>query len=163
MALIPESAYNLFLASWEHLYLVPAGVPAGLPNQLFSRHPWALILFENLYCDENGLKGEQNAAEQMKWTNSELFVRLASSKYDIIKPLNLKVQLHADVAEIKRSFKVLHDGMSINKAIAAESVSVDELFEWRLQLLKGFLDREKLVLYCYGPRSLIVIRPVTSE
>lgn len=144
MATIEE--YNLHLASWEHLYLLPDGVPAGLPNQLFSRHPWALILFENLYCDENGFKGEQNAAEQMKWTNSELFVRLASTKYDIIKPINLKTPLRLHVDDIKKSFRKAH-GVSVTKAIDEESVSVDELFEWRLQLLGRFLDEHKLVLY----------------
>jgi len=144
MATIEE--YNLFLASWEHLYLLPEGVPAGLPNQLFSRHPWVLILFENLYCDENGFRGEQNAAEQMKWTNSELFVRLASSKYDIIKPLNLKTPLRAHVDDVKKDFGKKHS-VSITKAIKDKSVSVDELFEWRLQLLRRFLDEHKLVLY----------------
>lgn len=138
--------YNLFIASWEHLYLLPDGIPAGLPNQLFSRHPWALILFENLYCDENGLKGEQNAAEQMNWTNSELFVKLASRKYDIIKPINLKTPLHAYIDDVKNNFRKKHK-LGVEEAIKKESVSVENLFDWRLQLLKGFLDEHKLILY----------------
>lgn len=138
--------HSLYIASWEHLYLLPNGVPAGLPNQLFSRHPWALILFENLYCDENGFKGEQNAADMMKWTNSELFVRLASSKYDIIKPLNLKHPLQLFVSSIKSDFKGKHH-ISVEEAINTETVSVDELFEWRLKLLNPFLTEHRLVLY----------------
>lgn len=144
MAIIEE--HSLYLASWEHLYLLPDGVPAGLPNQLFSRHPWALIIFENLYCDESGFTGEQNAAEQMNWTNSELFVRLASPKYDIIKPLNLKTPLRPFVDDVKDDFKRKHR-ISVTEAISTETVSVDELFEWRLKLLKPFLGVHRLVLY----------------
>lgn len=169
MATIEE--YNLFLASWEHLYLLPDTVPAGLPNQLFSRHPWALILFENLYCDENGLKGEENAAVQMNWTNSELFVRLASTKYDIIKPLNLKTPLRSHVGDVKQGFKKKHS-ISIARAIEAETVSVDELFEWRLQLLRPFLDEHKLILYDWPisryeqdipPSLLMAVKDVLSS
>ncbi|MFV9646267.1 MAG: hypothetical protein ACNYWU_10630 [Desulfobacterales bacterium] len=144
MATIDE--YSLYLASWEHLYLLPNGVPAGLPNQLFSRHPWALILFENLYCDENGLKGEQNAAEQLNWTNSELFVKLSSPKYSIIQPLNLKSPLRPFVDDVKGEFKKEHK-ITVAKAIDGDTVSVDELFEWRLKLLRPFLGEHKLILY----------------
>lgn len=144
MATIDE--YSLYLASWEHLYLLPSGIPAGLPNQLFSRHPWVLILFENLYCDENGFKGEQNAAEQMNWTNSELFVRLASPKYSIIQPLNLKAPLRPFVDDVKSDFEK-ERGASVEKAIDSELVSVDELFEWRLRLLRPFLGEHRLILY----------------
>lgn len=138
--------HSLYLASWEHLYLLPNGVPAGLPNQLFSRHPWALILFENLYCDENGLTGEQNAAQQMNWTNSDLFVRLASPKYDVIRPLDLKSPLRPFIDDVKSDFKRSHH-ISVTEAIDNEAVSVDELFEWRLKLLKSFLSEHRLVLY----------------
>lgn len=138
--------YSLYLASWEHLYLLPNGIPAGLPNQLFSRHPWTIILFENLYCDENGLKGEQNAAEQLKWTNSELFVRLASSKYNIIQPINLKSPLRPFVDDVKAEFKKEH-GTTVTKAIDSDIVSVNELFEWRLKLLRPFLNEHRLILY----------------
>ena len=144
MANIDE--YNLYLASWEHLYLLQDGIPAGLPNQLFSRHPWAIILFENLYCDENGLKSEQNAAEQLYWTNSELFVRLSSPKYDIIKPINLKSPLRPFIDDIKQDFKSEH-GTTVEKAVDKDTVSVEELFEWRLKLLAPFLNEHKLILY----------------
>jgi hypothetical protein len=144
MATIEE--YSLYLASWEHLYVLPNGIPAGLPNQLFSQHPWILVIFENIYCDENGFRGEKNAAEQMNWTNSELFVRLASLKHEIIKPLNLKAPLRPFLDDVRDKFKEIH-GISIAEAIDKELVSVDELFEWRLRLLRPFLDMHRLILY----------------
>lgn len=139
--------YSLYLASWEHLYLLSTGVPAGLPNQLFSRHPWALIIFENLYCDENGFNGEQNAAEQLKWTNSELFVKLASTKYDnIIKPLSLKSRLRVHLDDVQQRFKEAYS-TSVSEAIDKDAVSVEELFKWRLELLNPFLNENRLILY----------------
>ena len=35
----------------------------------------------------------------------------------------------------------------MEKAIEVDAVSVDELFEWRLELLKPFLDERRLILY----------------
>ena len=165
MANIEEG--GLYVASWEHLYLLLGGVPAGLPNQLFARHPWALILFEHLYCDENGFLGEQTAAEQMKWTNSELFVRLASPKYDIIKPINLSTPLQPHILDVKRRFKKKH-GSPIEKAIKTDSVSVEELFQWRLELLKPFLDEHHLILYDwpiarYGQSIPVALRKAVSD
>ena len=144
MATINE--YNIYLASWEYMYLLPNGVPAGLPNQLFYHHPWVLILFENLYCDENGFKAEQNAAEQLKWTISELIVKLASTKYDIIKPLNLESPLRPYIHRVETEFKKKYHS-SVTKAISKDTVSVKELFQWRLKLLNHFLDQHKLILY----------------
>jgi len=138
--------YSLYLASWEHLYLLPEGVPAGLPNQLFSRHPWAIILFEQIYCDENGLRAEEVAADEMKWTNAELFVRLASPKESIIKPLNLKTPLRPHVEDVRSAFRQSYYD-SIETIVSQGRISVDELFEWRLKLLQPFLDQHRLVLY----------------
>lgn len=144
MANIDE--YSLYLASWEHLYLLPDGVPAGLPNQVFSRHPWVLVFFEHLYCDENGFKGEQNAASQLQWTNSEMFVKLASPKYDIIKPINLRTPLRPHLDDIRTEF-YKQRGMSVADAISQGTVSVEELFQWRLRLLQPFREQHKLILY----------------
>lgn len=138
--------YSLYLASWEHLYLLPDGAPAGLPNSVFSRQPWAIIIFEHIYCDQNALKGEQNAFDQLKWTNSGLFNQLASSKHGIIKPVNTKVPLFAFINPIQTEFKDQH-GITVEEAIRQDRVSVDELFQWRLKLLRPFLDQNKLVLY----------------
>lgn len=154
--------YSIYLASWEHLYLLPNGVPAGLPNQLFSRHPWILILFEKLYCDENGLKGEQNAAEQLKWTNSKLFVKLASTKYDIIQPLNLKTPLYPFIGDLKKEFKK-ENGISIDKAIENNNISVEELFKWRIKLITPYLNEKKLILYDWPVAQYGLSIPVSLQ
>lgn len=144
--LMSHPEYSIYLASWEHLYLLPQGIPAGLPNHLFAQHPWLLIVFEHLYCDENGFQGEQYAAGVMKWTNSELFVRLATSGYGIVRPINVNVPLLPYVRRVKKAFKKKH-GRSIKKAVSNEAVTVHELFRWRLRLLEPFLQQRHLILY----------------
>ncbi len=139
---------GLYLASWEHLYLVTNGIPAGLPNQLFSRQPWALILFEHIYCDKNGLRGEEHAAEVMGWSNSKLFSDLASTKYDcIIKPLEVRHSLPTD--RVARDFARANQGTSVDDVLALNYQPYDEqLFaQTRQDLLKPFLETHKLVLY----------------
>ncbi len=138
--------YGLYLASWEHLYLIRNGVPAGLPNQVFSRQPWVLILFEHIYCDEHGLEGERNAAARLGWTNSTLFERLASTKLGIITPVNLSTPVHPFVSDIQTKFESCR-GMDINAAVQTDAVTVDELFDWRLRLIKPFLNQHRLILY----------------
>ena len=76
--------HGLYLASWEYLYLRQRK-PAGLPNQLFFHHPWLLIPFENIYCDQNAYDAEWKAWKQLGWTNSGLFVKLAER--GIIQPI----------------------------------------------------------------------------
>jgi hypothetical protein len=143
---MPINEYGLYLASWEHLYLIPNGVPAGLPNQVFSRQPWVLILFEHIYCDEHGLRGERNAATRLGWTNSRLFVKLASAELGIITPVNLSTPVNPYVKDVQSHFESCH-AMDINAAVKADAVTVDELFDWRLQLIEPFLNQHRLILY----------------
>lgn len=143
---MPIQEHSLYVAGWEHFHLLGNDTPTGLPNQLFSQQPWLLILFEHIYCDLNGLKGEQNAAEEMGWVNSELFVKLASAKYDILHPVVVSEMVRPVAPAVSRAFENEH-GMPLQTAVAMESVSVEELFAWRLQGLQPFLRQHSLVLY----------------
>ena len=136
--------YSLYLASWEHLHLIPGGKPAGLPNQLFARQPWALVLFEHLYCDLEGFLGEQNAFNVMGWTSSKLFCDLASR--DILIPLRLRSAL--PVEKVSGTFRAEH-GVSVEAAASADEPSIDEMLfaETRQHLLQPFLELHQLILY----------------
>ncbi|MCP4545810.1 MAG: hypothetical protein GY835_05010 [bacterium] len=136
--------HSLYLASWEHLYLSPDGLPAGLPNQIFAKSPWAIILFEKLYCDENGLRGEDNAARLLGWTNSRLFVRLVQE--DVLEPLPVEAHL-AMASRRLRAIFTDHTGTTPEEAANAETMPVEEFFAWRTELLREFLAKNRLLLY----------------
>jgi hypothetical protein len=136
--------FSLYLASWEHLYLMPGGTPAGLPNQVFALDPWVIILFEKFYCDENGLKGEDNAARLLGWTNSKLFVRLV--KEGILEPIPTGAHVGSRAREVRRAFSVLHE-LKPEEAASGNHLSVQEFFAWRTKLLDDFLDQHRLLLY----------------
>jgi hypothetical protein len=159
MEIIPHS---LYLASWEHLYLVKGGVPAGLPNQLFSRHPWALILFEHLYCDQNGFHGEQAAAGLMEWTNSKLFCELASSKYGVLVPVVTQHSL--PVAPVNEAFKSRF-GRSVDEVVQRDDPSFDELLfaQTRQELLQPFAETNKLIVYDWTVARLSDPIPLTIK
>jgi hypothetical protein len=153
-------AHSLYLASWEHLYLIDGGTPAGLPNQLFSRHPWAIILFEQLYCDRNGFLGEQAAAQVMGWTNSKLFCELASNKYGVLIPVSTRHSL--PTSQVKTSFQSKF-GVSVAEAVAADDVNVDELLfaKTRQELLQPFAETNKLIIYDWSVARLADPIPIT--
>jgi hypothetical protein len=144
---MPIEEHSLYLASWEHFHLLDNDTPTGLPNQLFSDHPWLLILFEHIYCDVNGFQGEKNAADTMAWVNSQLFVKLASRECgEILRPVHVQSFIQPHAKDMNDRFALQH-GMSLREAVASDSVTVEELFDWRLQGLAPFLEQHELVLY----------------
>lgn len=156
-------SHGLYLASWEHLYLMPGGTPAGLPNQLFSRHPWALILFEHIYCDENGLRGEQYAADLMGWTNSKLFADLASSKFDnILVPIPTGHAL--DLATVSRDFTTRYGATPAN-FLSRNDPNLDNLLfcKVRQELLQPFAAKEQLILYDWDTAKIDSAIPETLQ
>jgi len=158
MNILPHS---LYLASWEHLYLIEGGTPAGLPNQLFARHPWAIILFEQLYCDSNGFMGEQAAAQVMGWTNSKLFCELASSKYNnVLTPVATRHSL--PTSQVETSFRRKH-GISVSEAVSVDDANLDELLfaKTRQELLQPFAETNKLIVYDWSVARIADPIPVT--
>jgi hypothetical protein len=149
--------YSLYLASWEHLHLIPGGQPTGLPNQIFSRQPWALILFEHIYCDHDGFSGEQNAAQVMGWINSQLFCDLAS-----LTPLAIRHVL--PVEQVSARFCRDYGG-SVEEAANVDDPRLDEMLfaETRQHLLQPFLESNQLILYDWSVARLGGTLPVTIQ
>lgn len=136
--------FSPYLASWEHLYLMPGGAPAGLPNQIFGRDPWIIVLFEKLYCDVNGLKGEDNANRLLGWTNSELFLRLVEN--GILEPLPTAAHVRPKAILLRESFtKTL--GILPEEAASTAALNVTDFFAWRGEILRDFLEQNELILY----------------
>lgn len=133
--------HGLYLCSWEWLYM-GTKVPRGLPNEVFSRHPGLLILFEHIYCDRNALEGEFNAHNTLGWTNSGLFCAL--TKESIIQPLDIQAHLHTD-AGIARHDAGVRSSEQYRGII--QTASDDQLFALKMHLLKPFLGRHGLHAY----------------
>lgn len=135
--------YGLYLGSWEYMYL-GTGLPRGLPNQLFSKNAYLLILFENIYCDENGLIGEQNAYNQLGWTNSKLFIDFASSKCRIIQPLPINSIVENRVSNL-RIEKGISNEYDFQKTIT--QAHFDELLQFKYEVLFPFINENRLIAY----------------
>jgi hypothetical protein len=153
---------SLYLASWEHLYFLADGRPAGLPSEIFSRHPWALVLFERLHCDKNGLDGERNAAERMGWVNSQLFVELQNR--GIVQPLPSMKETLKSIPTVLAKYKA-RSGLTVENAIHNGAISEDELFNLRSQALVPFLSTNRLILYDYAvsPTPVLQLNEVFSQ
>ncbi|MGH9557558.1 MAG: hypothetical protein ACRD2Y_17240 [Terriglobales bacterium] len=147
---------GLYVSSWEYLYL-GEHIPRGLPNQLFSQHPWLLILFENIYCDENALKAEWNAYQALQWTNSKLFAILGSSERGIIQALPMQSYLAGRAGYIRNEVGVPSPA---DFQMSLEDKDDHDLLVYKTAILEPFLDQYKLCLYDW---SLSVPRPVISE
>jgi hypothetical protein len=139
----PLTPQGLYLGSWEYLYL--AGTrPRGLPNQIFSHHPWALIVFENIYCDKYGLEGERAAFDALQWTNSKLFIDLAHPVRAVIQPIDGEAILRTSVESTRRSegFESEHRFQT-----ALTQASDEDLSKWKIRLITPLLRERKLHLY----------------
>ncbi|MBK7407380.1 MAG: hypothetical protein IPJ40_04385 [Saprospirales bacterium] len=149
--------YALYLGSWEHMYL-GTGVPRGLPNILFSNHPWLLILFENIYCDENGLIGEINAYEQLGWTNSKLFNDLSKPSIGLIKPIDIKTIISERINIVSKNLEIT-DKTEFQRKIAV--MKDKDLLQYKLTLLQPLFIDFKLVFYDFPTANLVSVIPIS--
>ena len=141
MAEIKEN--GLYLGSWEYMYM-GTSTPNGLPNQLFSEDAHLLVVFENIYCDENGLRGEKRAFDELKWTNSRLFCDFSRQKYGIIKGLPIKSEIQNRISNLR-----IENGFVCDKDFQKEieKTEIEQLISLKYALLQPFLATNRLITY----------------
>lgn len=81
---------QLVLSTWFYKYLMDQK-PAGLPNEIFTKSPHTLLLFDEIICDKYAFGAEKTFAKELGWTASEYFVKLKKEK--IIKIVDTEKEL----------------------------------------------------------------------
>lgn len=50
---------QLLLSTWFYKYLMDQ-TPAGLPNEIFTKSPHTLLLYDKIICDKSAYEAEKN-------------------------------------------------------------------------------------------------------
>lgn len=75
-----ETSRNLVLSTWFINFFHQEKRWGGLPNDFITRAPGALLIYDEVLCDEEALEAETTAAKRGRWITSELFVELRRAR-----------------------------------------------------------------------------------
>ncbi len=98
---MPHPTTKLALGTWFYKYLLgPDQKPAGLPNELLSRAPQALLLMDEIHVDRFAFEAEGFAANDLGFTTSKIFMDRESK--GVLKPSNFGQKIRPLAGAISR-------------------------------------------------------------
>jgi len=132
----------LVLNTWLVTQYLHGDRPGGLPNDFLSAGSAALLIFDEVWCDEDGLDAEERF--EKTWLSSDLFMRL--KRAGILVPKKLSRFMYDEVCQL-----VLQSGKfdSVRDAMQAELAKIRNRPSevWDAPLLPEVMELNRL-LFC---------------